>query len=288
MRFAFCHASFLRHRFLIVPPCSRYLAKKYLKLDIQMVSGHDSAEECVVQTICVASALFSQSAYFLSVHSARTALKLALLKIERGPQFGLSGGDEAPSDAESLLTVLSRHRRATAVCAPAETLRHLAPPCASAVPCADDGDAVRRACTELSNRNDLVWVNLSEWWLSVQAAFTPALPQFAASPLRLPDLGPAALAAIDSASEAMERHMQTLLARVAPNTVVLIVSGHAPISIVRRCMERKLECARLGSASATSSAEAPVQKPQWSPEDEAALVAAQNAVALGMLWARVV
>jgi RNA exonuclease 1 len=245
----------------------KYLAKKYLKIDIQAAeAGHDSAED------------------------ACAAMRLALLKVRSGPQFGLNG-DECP-DTESLLTVLSRHRRATSVIGSPELLKALAPPSSSAIPSTGDDDALRRAKTELTNRNDLVWVNLGDWWQSVQSLINPLLPAFeVGNALVMPAVSTAALDTYRAACTLLNQRLIDLQQSCERNTVMLVVSGQTAQSVVRRAMSIKLDCARQQEVVPevpevdTSSAVPATNK--WSEAHESALQSATKAISLGMLWTRV-
>eukprot|EP00118_Oscarella_pearsei_P011500 m.77694 g.77694 ORF g.77694 m.77694 type:complete len:601 (+) comp36059_c0_seq1:249-2051(+) len=117
-------------------PSLRYLSRTHLRLNIQTGSGGHS-----------------------SIEDAQASMELVLLKLQRGPEFGLPVKEKTSHSFFSTLATSGKH--VTFVDSPSLCKRFCSADTVNSVPCTDDDEALKKSskCTE---RTDVLWVHFHD------------------------------------------------------------------------------------------------------------------------------
>jgi RNA exonuclease 1 len=236
-------------------PALRVLAMRFLRRPIQRGgAGHDSVED------------------------ARAALDLALLKFERGPDFGRGGAERG----EKLAAALSAAGRRGALVAEMEVVNRYVGGAFDGVPAEGDAEAARHLAREAARPTAaLVWGRLTALD-ALHAARVEALAAAAEAPFAEAAYAGAEWAArVGAAVGALDAAVGAAWDAAPAGTLVLVVTGQGDTAYYRHLEERRH--ARSGGAGGGVAVPAPAAaedggdaKPAappspWGLADEAAM-----------------
>jgi RNA exonuclease 1 len=234
-------------------PALRVLAMRFLRRPIQRGgAGHDPVED------------------------ARAALDLALLKFERGPDFGRGGAERG----EKLAAALSAAGRRGALVAEMEVVNRYVGGAFDGVPAEGDAEAARHLAREAARPTAaLVWGRLTALD-ALHAARVEALAAAAEAPFAEAAYAGAEWAArLGAAVAALDAAVGAAWDAAPAGTLVLVVTGQGDTSYYRHLEERRQ--ARSGGGGAAVPAPAAAEggcdarpaapPPPWGLADEAAM-----------------
>jgi hypothetical protein len=145
--------------------------------------------------------------------------------------------------------------------ADASLLKHHAPVCVNALPCASDAEVARKVKSEISQKHDLVW--------GVLSGFHHACVRMPSSADHTPTVEHTA--GLRAAADIVNAHITDVLSACPRNSIVIAVGGQGFSAKVRSMHEAKF--ARAST---------------WTDADEAALKAASDSLASSCFFTTVV
>ena len=190
-----------------------------------------------------------------SVEDARAAMALVLLKIKKGPAFGITLKDD-----ENLLLMLTKNRLGVAMIGYEDLIKRLAPSSVSATICFHDKEVEEKgskACQ--SSGSNLIYLQFK----SFESLFYP-----------LKKAGDARInaAELTAIGNELNERLKRIESSLPSNTLVIYSTGQPPLFHLKRLQERKLQAQQQGNI--------------WN--DESQLLLAQSAVKQGIAWLKII
>ena len=182
-----------------------------------------------------------------SIIDARVAMMLVLLKLKKGPTFGLSLREE-----ENLLLLLTKSRKQVEIIGYPDLIQHLAPSTVSVSACFNDNDIEEKAIKACKSNSDFCYIQFG--------SFLKLYKEVSKSELF-------------KMGEEMNNRLLNIEQSLPSDSLIIYITGQPPLNLLNELTTKKINAKKSGFI--------------WSEDDDKMLQNATESVKHGVAWIKI-